>query len=388
MPKAFVGFDTMIPFVTCLKEYNDWEIHCIFLNMSQYSHLERIPVYEKILKESANIYILKPGSLMGSVYNIVNIFIRLLFSLKPRIITVGGQTAKGKIRKLIKFISRIKGQYYVLPNYNAPMPMEFFNNYYMKALCDANLRNILGKKPGKFDAYIDKRLVGELLLQSEYEDERADLFGFPEQRKYLGYYKLHKPWLDKVVNNNYFQNKRLQEASECVFIATKKSGKYFFNSDTDYLELLNDSIRSVRKLYPDTLIVLKPKPFQTIEVNDWIPDYVDSLNDDQVIVDSTPLTFTAHKAILAIFNIASTAYFDFVVQDVPCIEHARYGENYCWVNPHGSYMKNYGVVKTSTEDELVKAISMVKSQTFPIFGQKNIVNDIGHTNAIDGFEKL
>ena len=136
MPKAFVGFDSVVPFVTCLKEHNICDIHCIFLNRDQFLQFESIPVYEKVLKESASMYILKSGSLVKSFYNISNIFIRFLLALKPRIITIGGETKKGKIRQLIQVFAIFKGRYYVLPNYNAPMTMEFFDNYYTKALCD------------------------------------------------------------------------------------------------------------------------------------------------------------------------------------------------------------------------------------------------------------
>ena len=59
MPKAFVGFDSVVPFVTCLKEHNICDIHCIFLNRDQFLQFESIPVYEKVLKESASMYILK-----------------------------------------------------------------------------------------------------------------------------------------------------------------------------------------------------------------------------------------------------------------------------------------------------------------------------------------
>ena len=167
-----------------------------------------------------------------------------------------------------------------------------------------------------------------------------------------------------------------------------KTGKYFFDSDNDYLESINESIRSIRAIYPSILIVLKPKSFRTINANDWILEYIESLNDEQIIVDCTPLTFTAHKAILAIFNIASTAYFDFVVHDVPCIEHSHYGKTYYRINPNGSYMKSYGAVITSTENELVEAINMVKSQSFPVFGKSNLENMIGHENTTVEFQNL
>ena len=388
MPQAFVGFDSVIPFVTCLKEYNDWNVHCLFFNRSQFEQLECIPIYEDILKESSSIYILKSGSWMRSYFNIINIFIRFLFALNPRVISISGETQKGKIRKLIKLISVIKGKYYVLPNYNAPMPMEFFENYYTKALCNNAVRKKLGKKPGKFDAYKDKRLIGELLLQSDYDNERADFFGHPKLRKYLGYYKLHEPWLNKIADDKYIQNDKLRIASKCVFLITKKAGEYFFDSYKDYIESISESIRAVRTVYPNILIVIKPKPFRAVGVNDWILEYIESLDDEKIVVDYTPLTFTAHKAILAIFNIASTAYFDFVVNDVPCIEHARYGKTYYQINPNGSYMQNYGAVRTSNEGELVEFITKVKNEFFPIFGKSSIENMIEHKAAADGFSKL
>ena len=50
MPKAFVGFDALVPFVVCLKEYTDCRVHCIFLNKQQYEQFYGFQSIRTLLK--------------------------------------------------------------------------------------------------------------------------------------------------------------------------------------------------------------------------------------------------------------------------------------------------------------------------------------------------
>jgi hypothetical protein len=309
---------------------------------------------------------------------------------KPRVITVGNfSTDIGKIQKFLKAISKFKGIYYIIQNYNAPMSFSYVKEYYLNGLNDPEQRRILGKGSGNnFEPYPVKDHLGTILLQSKYEDERADFFGFSKERLYLGYFKLHDAWLEKVKQYSFFENNLLEQEDSIIVIVTKKSGKYLFDSEDTYLTLLKETVKQVRKYYPDRLIVIKPKPFKRADTNDWIPPFVDSLNDKKITIDYTPLTFTATKTIVALFNIPSTAYFDFVINNVPCIEHVRYGENHKKVHPNDSYLQEFGAIKTSNVEELDKAISTVKDGTFKIMSNNSLKKHIEHNDDKNTFETL
>ena len=329
---------------------------------------------------------LESGSLVQSIKDTFSILFYFLLSIKISIFTFGNQTSEKKFYRVIKLLSLIKGKYYVIPNYSAPMPWSFFEGYYLNALMSPSIRTLLGKDKGsKFNAYVDKNLIGTLLLQSNYDNKRANLFGSPKQRLYMGYYKLYKPWSNLILNNTMYESDKLKNASECIVVVAKRSGRYFFDSDDVYMELLNETINSIRKYYPSTLIVFKPKAFKVIESNDWVEPYIESLGDKSIVVDYTPLAFTASKTIFAVFNIASTAYFDFVIQNVPCIEHSRYGENYLSINKGGSYMQEYGATKTETKQELNNAIELVKNQSLSKMKPDDLKSKISHTENYDSF---
>ena len=274
--------------------------------------------------------------------------------------------------------------YYIVQNYNAPIPFRHLKEYYLDGLCDPVKRSVLGAAPGTFNAYSGKKLVGTLLLQSRYEDKRADLFGLPKNRIYMGHYKLREPWLKYVKENRYWGNEAMKKEKSYIVIITKKETEYLFDSKNEAQVLLKETIEHIRRFYKETLIVIKPKPFKTVEANDWVKDVVDGFDDKRLVIDFTPLVFTAPKSMMVIFNSPSTAYFDFMINEIPCIEHARYGNNYYNFHSKGSYLSDFGVFKTSTVEELDNALSKVKNGTLRVMSRDSLKEHIRHEN----FEKV
>ena len=260
------------------------------------------------------------------------------------------------------------------------MSFYFLKEYYLNGLNDPEQRRILGKEPGNFEAYSKKDCLGTILLQSKYDDKRADLFGFPKNRLYTGYYKLHESWLKTVLDNPCGGNKILENEKSFIVIITKKGGEHWFDSEEDPQILLEETVEYIRKHYKYTLILIKTKLYKTDDSNDWLRSFVEHYNDKRIIIDITPLAFTAPKTIAAFFNISSTAYIDFVINEVPCITHERYGRNYYKVHPKGSFLPDFGVLRTSTVEELDRAISTVKDGTFKIMNRDSLKKHIEHVN--------
>ena len=172
MPYAYVGLDTTIPFICCLKRQN-WDINCIFLTSENFDELKKFPIFYKILNENASIEILKKESKysLSTLTNIAKMILQIILTSKPRIFTFGLFTAKKNgLGMLLNKMSRFKGIYYVLLKNNAPMSYYDLEEYYLKGLNDPEQRRILGKKPGKFEAYSEKDCLDTILLQRKYED--------------------------------------------------------------------------------------------------------------------------------------------------------------------------------------------------------------------------
>jgi len=389
MPKKFVGFDSMLPFVMSLLDYKNWKITCVFWKMEDLDELKRVPAYYDMLSDNVEILILREGYLYVTFSNLFILAYRFMFSSKPKVISFAEYSTSGYTRKLLEIMYWMKGTLYIVPGSSSPMSMEYFNNYYLKALNNNRIREFLGKGSGRYSVQSgSKKYIGTPLLQNKYEDERFDFIGYPKKRQYLGYYKLFPSWDKCIKKYKKFDTYELDSEKKCIVIIVKKGNKYFFEKEDDYKELLEDTINSIRNVYSDTLIIIKPKAFKTIGTNDWVSEYVSSFNDENMVVDYTPLSFTATKTIFAVFNIASTAYFDFAMNSVPCIEYSRYGKIYKEINPGGSYMKEYGAFITSKREEFEGAMSDIKRGKFSVFTRKKLENKIGHNNSTDAFLQL
>ena len=308
------------------------------------------------------------------------LLMRFVFSLSPRVVTVGGYSSYKRIRFILKFISLFKGLYYVIQTYNAPTPIEFIHNYYLRGMKDPYLRKVLNKTPGSFKEDNKKTIFGTALLQSRFEDDRLSFFTYANSRAYLGFYKLYSCWDDAIKKRIHFENDRLNIEKYFIVIVAYKPEEYFLDSKDDYLVLLEETIKCIREFYPNTLVVIKPKSFKKDEVyNAWLYDFIISMNDDNLVSDHSPLPFLAKKTIFAVFNIISTSFFDFTINNVPCIENSRYGKNFYFVNPNGSYMQRFGVAKRSeTIHEFKRLISMVQEGKFPLITMKEIKHKVNH----------
>ena len=389
MPVNYLGLDTTIPFLSCLKKPGK-NINCIFWNPQSFGLLSSFPAFYKILTEIGSISVIDTTSFYRLFCSYGSVMLRILIASNPRIITEGSTTDKTNIFSTpLRLLSKFKGIFYVIQKYSAPMSFSYIEEYYLSGLNDPEQRRILGKSPGTFEAYSEKSYLGTVLLQSQYEDERADFFGHSKKRLYLGYYKLHKSWSNIVEANPCGGSATLQKEKSFIVNLAKKSGEHYFDSAGTAQILLQETIEHIRKYYKNTLIVLKLKPYKMANAtNDWFKSFVTESKDERLVIDDTPVAFMAPKTIVALFTVPSTAYIDFVINEVPCITHARYGKNYHKVHPKGEYLSDFGVLKTSTIEELDKAISTVKDGTFNVMTRDSLKQHLAHIDDESTFEML
>jgi hypothetical protein len=284
----------------------------------------------------------------------------------------------------------LNGKYYVLPAYNTPLPMNYIENYYYKGLNNPEMRIILGKnKNGRFSSYSDRNTMGKVILQSKFDEERSNFHGYKNDKVYTGCIKMYPAWVTEVNSNTYFDNKKLRESDSCIVIIGFKPHKYFYDNLDEYEKILGETIDGIRKFYPSTLIVVKLKALEVRDNNKWIYKFLDTYNDENLIADYSPLPFLAKKAIFAVLNQASTSFFDFMINQVPYIEHAHYGLNFNSVQSEGSFLRNFkATVSTKNVTELEEAILMIKNNNFPIMSEKEIVNRFNYINDTEIFKKL
>ena len=129
-------------------------------------------------------------------------------------------------------------------------------------------------------------------------------------------------------------------------------------------KILLESIYAIREIYPKILIVVKPKPVRSKDGNDWVDDTVLSIEDKRVIVDYTPAPLLAKKAKFVVSNARTTAYFDFLINETPCIEYSEYSDEYYFVHPKTKFMSDFGVLHITKESNLINAIESISNKTF------------------------
>ena len=74
----------------------------------------------------------------------------------------------------------------------------------------------------------------------------------------------------------------------------------------------------------------------------------------------------------------TTACFDFVLREVPCIEHTRYAKTYERYYPEQLSWTSYKVIRTSTKAELDKAINSIYTERFQPMPRTQLEEMISH----------
>jgi hypothetical protein len=375
---ASVYFDTLIPFIVCLKKYGYCNITCIFFKNSDVDQLIQMPFFYDLVEKHATIFNFQKNTFFQKIQVISKILTNALLR-KLKIITMGKASANRAMSMMMKFLN---GSYYVLPAYNTPIPMKHLENYYYKGVNNPTIRKIFGKNPkGRFSSYLNNNVRGKILLQSQFDEERSDFYGYMNEKLYMGCTKAYPAWEDEVNSSECISNRAIQNADSYIVIVGYKPSIYFYDRLDVYAELLKETIDRLRKFYPEILIVIKLKAFTDSDINDWMYQFVDEYNDNNLVIDYTPLSLLVKKAILGVLNQDTSAFFDFMIQNVPCIEYAKYGKYYHLVNPNGSFLEGLGAA-TSVKNigEFDKEILKVKNGEFTAINRDEVMDKFNYQN--------
>jgi|SaaInlStandDraft_4_1057021.scaffolds.fasta_scaffold37183_1 hypothetical protein len=361
-PKKHVGFDTLAPFIVNLGKCK-FDIKTIFFHDIDLKEIKKIPMYYNAVNANSTILFRKYSTkqYIKSIY----IILWILFNRNPTVIMFNNSMNSIILVKILYFLSKLKGKYYVMHNYNSPTNKSFIREFYIHSPKDELKREIIWKDKHKIIGFTSNNYPGKLLSYTKYEDFRSDIFCLPKERVYLGYPKLNDRWKDYVSSINLFDSEDIKKSNEIVVILTKKPlVPYFHKNEKIPRKILLESIYAIREIYPKILIVVKPKPVRSKDGNDWVDDTVLSIEDKRVIVDYTPAPLLAKKAKFVVSNARTTAYFDFLINETPCIEYSEYSDEYYFVHPKTKFMSDFGVLHITKESNLINAIESISNKTF------------------------
>ena len=389
-PMQYIAIDAAIPLVVTLAK-KGWKVYSVFYSL----HTEEqyyTQTYMDVIKEHSVIIDLKITKLKSwqkpvrlSYY--VWFLIKSIFRPKVRFITM--LPAKDILGKLLKILSRFN-QIYCMSKVPAPLHKEYYESYFVNALNDQNIRvNILGKSTGNYDAYQKKDYIGKYLISSEYENQMSDIVGYPDDRLIIGYPKIFPTWLEYVADYHVnWTNKLLDKNQKIITILLLSKDVYFYNQDDSVDILLTEIIEKIRTYYKDDIIVIKDKPRAGNSANHWLTDYVASLSDENVVISSVPTPFLAQKSKLMVMAGDTTSCFDYIIREVPSIEHARYSDDTLKWYPEISGWGKYNITRTSSVDELNSAISDIHTGNFKPMSVSQVKKIISHTDDESFIEEL
>lgn len=307
-----------------------------------------------------------------SSLKLLKILLAIMLTAAPRVITV--RPAAGVVYKLLKIVASMKGFFYCMSKTPAPIHADWYEAYFARALNDPVMRkDFLGKKSGNYPVGRKRQYIGRYLIHSLYENRAADIVGYPDDRVPVGYPKLLPTWLDYLKTfRPIWDNSRLNDADSVLTILLLSKDIYLFDPNDSVDVFLGEIVSVIRKYFRNELIVIKTKHQLSGSRNNWVYEYVHSLGDDNVVISTTPTPFLAEKTTACFMVGDTTACFDFIIREIPCVEHTRYSEGLLRMYPRGSCWADFGVRRTSTMAQLETALQDIRSGRFEVMSRKDL----------------
>ena len=159
-------------------------------------------------------------------------------------------------------------------------------------------------------------------------------------------YPLMQSWWHGFVKDNppKYHRKEMVKRSEFITIILLRKGNYYFANGSDVDVLLDEIISAIRKYYPDTLIVLKPKLGHDGEY--WLDDdnLYDRYKDKNIVITYDALMSLSCKTAFAVSTGQSSGNYYMLSRGVPVIEYCRYSEGWREIFPKETSIEEYGGV--------------------------------------------
>lgn len=190
------------------------------------------------------------------------------------------------------------------------------------------------KKRGVVDV---KNIV--CLSRQQLESEEAMKY---KNSLILPFPSMQKWWADFVKNNPpKYSNRKIDNAREIISVILLRKGNFYFREDSDVDILMDETVKVIRKYYPKTLIVLKPKfEFNKYWLNE--KDVKERYQDDLITLSYDPVTLLALKTKFTVSTCQSSACYFMLQRGIPVIEYGRYSDTWREIFPRLTTIEDYG----------------------------------------------
>ncbi|MEF2146617.1 MAG: hypothetical protein V3573_14320 [Desulfovibrionaceae bacterium] len=199
----------------------------------------------------------------------------------------------------------------------------------------------------------------------------------------LSHPKLQSWWSAFLIDNPpLYDREEIVREKEIIPVFLTHFGNFFFEEGTDLDTYVLDIIRAVRRRYPDTLIVLKPK--FTVDV-DRLRAALPEGGMERVVISSTPVSILAGKALFGITVCQTSAQFEFLCAGKAWIEYCRYSGFWKEMYPPETYTPRFGGIFSRYFEELEEAIDMAGQTGYDLDAFKRMSGFVAQDIDFDFF---
>jgi len=186
--------------------------------------------------------------------------------------------------------------------------------------------------------------------------------GGPEEYLVLNHPKMQPWWRDFMAEHPpVYDNEIVERADSFISVFLTHQGNYFFEEGTDLDGFISEIIRGIRAVYPDTLIVFKPKV--TVD-REWLAGFFRELGETNVTVSYMPVSVLSLKSICGITTCQSSAQFEFLLGGTPWIEYCRYSTFWKEYYPPLTFTNVFGGEFVRYVEELSEALENLKGRKY------------------------
>jgi len=246
----------------------------------------------------------------------------------------------------------------------------------------ADQRKFCGKPPEILNSNEVKSLKKVITLSDDSKAAYSEKFEWDECLTIPFPYM--QQWWHNFVKENppKFHRKEMVKKSEFITIILLRKGNYYFANGSDVDVLLDEIISAIRKYYPDTLIVLKPKPEHRVKY--WLDDdnLYDRYKDKNIVITLDTLMSLSCKTAFAVSTGQTSGNYYMLSRGVPVIEYCRYSEGWREIFPKETSIEEYGGVFVKDIKSLETCIKNIENHKVDLdklketIGYKDIKLDI------------
>ena len=390
---AFGGADAFAPVAQHLKHrFGDRVVlDAIFLDAIAREEVESSAFHLRLFEETTHVHDWTGGPGGGPVrrgwklLRLVALLIRRRLAT-GRLAVLYTVTGSSPLEALLMRIFDLLGTHYHFPGTQTPWNRTYSDrmkpDHYARMLAtDGAKRNrVIRRQPRNVICY----LADEVELMERYRSWRSRYHP-------IGLPRLYSSWREAVARiggpilEDELRALGLDPATPRIATIVLTATEYiWFDSRDEFLRLLDEAVAAIRSQFADLPILLKAKPAYLRK--GFYTGLEEHCDDPRIRLTTCALSVLASRSALAVAINETSGIFDFVLSQVPCIEHGSY--NKAWLDIYGSktaWAGTPGFVFTESREALDAAVRSVREGTFPVRSGETFASHFGHVEDLSVF---